>query len=136
MIILIVMLYRCKLVLFCWVALVSLIPMLFTMVELINILLCTRERKLLPLTPNEIVQCDRAIAKTAKCESENQHDQTAPPSSSNAIKLKSHAMLATRSDLLAPPTIDAPFYALVCRQVLFSLDDITTPLPHAITNFL
>jgi hypothetical protein len=29
---------------------------------------------LLPLTPNEIVQCDRAIAKTAKCESENQHD--------------------------------------------------------------
>jgi hypothetical protein len=24
---------------------------------------------LLPLTPNEIVQCDRAIAETAKCES-------------------------------------------------------------------
>jgi hypothetical protein len=50
---------------------------------------------LLPLTPNKIVQCDRAIAKTAKREYENQHDQTAPPSSSNAIKLKSHAMLAT-----------------------------------------
>jgi hypothetical protein len=50
---------------------------------------------LLPLTPNKIVQCDRAIAKTAKRESEIQHNQTAPPSSSNAIKLKSHAMLAT-----------------------------------------
>jgi hypothetical protein len=29
-----------------------------------------------------------------------------------------------------------PFHALVCRQALFSLDDITTPLPHAITNLL
>jgi hypothetical protein len=29
---------------------------------------------LLPLTPNEIVQCDRAITETAKCESEIQHD--------------------------------------------------------------
>jgi hypothetical protein len=91
---------------------------------------------LLPLTPNEIVQCDRVTVETAKCESENQHDQTASPSSSNAIKLKSHAMLATQSDLLVPPTVDAPFHALVCRKVLFSVDDITTPLPHAITNLL
>jgi hypothetical protein len=91
---------------------------------------------LLPLTPNKIVQCDRAIAETTKRESENQHDQTAPPSSSNAIKLKSHAVLATQSDLFCPPTIDAPFHALVCRQVLFSLDDITRPLPPAITNIL
>jgi hypothetical protein len=35
---------------------------------------------LLPLTPNEIVQCDRAVNKTAKREYEIQHDQTAPPS--------------------------------------------------------
>jgi hypothetical protein len=89
---------------------------------------------LLPLTPNEIVQCDRAIAETAKHESENQHDQTAPPLSSNAIKLKSRAMLATWSDLIVPPTVDAPFHALVCGKVLFSLDDITTPMPRAITN--
>jgi hypothetical protein len=68
---------------------------------------------LLSPMPNEVVQCDRAIAETAKHEYENQHDQTAPPSSSNAIKLKSHAMLATLSDLLVPPTIDAPFHALV-----------------------
>jgi hypothetical protein len=45
-------------------------------------------------------------------------------------------MLATRSDPFIPTTIDAPYHALVCRQVLFSLDDITTPLPHAITNIL
>jgi hypothetical protein len=76
------------------------------------------------------------ISETAKRESEIQHDQTAPHSSSNAIKLKSHAMLATRSDLFVSTTIDGPFHTLVCRQVLFSLDDITTPLPRAITNLL
>jgi hypothetical protein len=74
---------------------------------------------LLPLTQNKIVQCDRAIAEMAKHESEIQHDQTTPPSSSNAIKLKSRAMLATRSDLFIPTTVDAPYHALVCRHVLF-----------------
>jgi hypothetical protein len=64
---------------------------------------------LLPLMLNEIMQCDRAIAETAKRESKNQHDQTAPPSSSNAIKLKSCDMLATRSDLFVPTTVDALF---------------------------
>jgi hypothetical protein len=91
---------------------------------------------LLSLTPNEFVQCDRAIANTAKHESEIQHDQTSPPSSSNAIKLKSCAMLAIQFDLFMPTTVDAPYHALVCRQVLFSLDNITTPLPRAITNLL
>jgi hypothetical protein len=45
-------------------------------------------------------------------------------------------MLATRSDLYVPTTVDAPYHALVCRQVLFFIDDITTPLPRAITNLL
>jgi hypothetical protein len=95
---------------------------------------------LLPLTPNEIVQCDRAIGETARRESEIQHaspiklEQREPSLSSTAIKLKSCAMLATKSDLAASTNIDVSFHALVCRQVLFSLDDITTPLPHAITN--
>jgi hypothetical protein len=91
---------------------------------------------LLLLTPNEIVQCDRVIAETAKRGSKIQYDQTTPPSGSNAIKLKSHAMLATQFDLFVLATIDAPFHALVCRQVLFLLDDITMPFPHAITNLL
>jgi hypothetical protein len=48
---------------------------------------------LFPLTPNEIVQCDRTIAETARRESEIQHaspvklEERAPSSSSNAIKL-------------------------------------------------
>jgi hypothetical protein len=45
-------------------------------------------------------------------------------------------MLATRSDLYVPTTVDAPYHALVCRQVLFFIDDITTSLPRAITNLL
>jgi hypothetical protein len=97
---------------------------------------------LLPLTPNEIVQCDRAIAETARRESEIQHtspvkhEQRAPSPSSNAIKLKSHAMLATKSDLAISTNVDVSSQALVCRQVLFSLKDITTPLTRAITNLL
>jgi hypothetical protein len=110
--------------------------MLSTMVEVINILLCIKERKLLFMTPTEIVQCDRAITETAKCESETQQHTTPNPSSSNAIKLKHRAMIATKSEFAAPSTVDAPFHALVCQQVLFSLDDITTPLPRAITNLL
>jgi hypothetical protein len=43
-------------------------------------------------------------------------------------------VLATQSNLFVPSTVDAPFHALLCRQVLFLLDDITTTLPHAITN--
>jgi uncharacterized membrane protein len=97
---------------------------------------------LLSLTPNEIVQCDRVIAETARRESEIQHaspiklQQRAPFSSSNAIKLKSCAMIATKSDLVVSTNIDVSFHALVCRQVLFSVGDITIPLPRAITNLL
>jgi hypothetical protein len=97
---------------------------------------------LLPLTPNKIVQCDRALAETTRQESEIQHtspiklEQRAPSSSSNAIKLKSRAMLAIKSDLDVSTNVDVSFHALVCRQVLFSLEDITTPLPRAITNLL
>jgi hypothetical protein len=97
---------------------------------------------LLPLRPNEIVQCDRAIAQTARRESEIQHaspvklEQRAPSSSSNAIKLKSCAMLTTKSDLAVSTNVDVSFHTLVCRQVLFLLKDITTLLPRAITNLL
>jgi hypothetical protein len=75
----------------------------------------------LPLTPNENVQCDRAIAKTARRESKIQHaspvklEQIASSLSSNVIKLKSHAMLATKSDLTVSTNVDVSFHALVCR---------------------
>jgi hypothetical protein len=95
---------------------------------------------LLPLTPNEIMQCDRAITETAKRESKIQHtssvklEQRASSSSSNTIKLKSHAMVAIKYDLTVSTNVS--FHALICRQVLFSLEDITTHLPRTITNLL
>jgi hypothetical protein len=45
-------------------------------------------------------------------------------------------MLTTKSDLVVSTNVDVSFHALVCRQVLFSLEDITSPLPCAITNLL
>jgi hypothetical protein len=45
-------------------------------------------------------------------------------------------MLAIKSDLSVSINVDVSFHALVCMQVLFSLEDITTPLSHAITNLL
>jgi hypothetical protein len=45
-------------------------------------------------------------------------------------------MLATKSDLTVSTNVDVSFYALVCRQVLFSFEDIATPLPCTITNLL
>jgi hypothetical protein len=45
-------------------------------------------------------------------------------------------MLAIKSDLAISTNVDVYFHALVCRQVLFLLEDITTPLSRAITNLL
>jgi hypothetical protein len=45
-------------------------------------------------------------------------------------------MLATKSNLAVSTNVDVSFHALVCGQVLFSLEDLTTPLPCAITNLL
>jgi hypothetical protein len=45
-------------------------------------------------------------------------------------------MLATKSNLVVSTNVDVSFHALLCRQVLFSLEDTTTPLPRAITNLL
>jgi hypothetical protein len=45
-------------------------------------------------------------------------------------------MFAKKSDLTISTNVDVSFHALVCRPVLFSLKDITTPLPRAIINLL
>ena len=105
---------------------------------------------LLPLTPAEIVKCDRAIAKTAERDkaltSENQQasksivplktEPSIPPTGSPAIKLKDGAMLAIKSDLAASAFDDVFGYALLCKRVLFSLDDMPPSLPPAVANLL
>jgi hypothetical protein len=49
---------QCKYAIFCWIALGSLIWMLFTMVEVIDILSCTRERKLLYFLLHQMKLCN------------------------------------------------------------------------------
>ncbi|WVZ71195.1 hypothetical protein U9M48_019810 [Paspalum notatum var. saurae] len=105
---------------------------------------------LLPFTPAEIVKCDRAIAEIAERDkalaSENQQasksivplktEPSTPPTSSPAIKLKGGAMLATKSDLAASAFDDVFGYALLCKRVLFSLDDMPPSLLPAVANLL
>jgi hypothetical protein len=45
-------------------------------------------------------------------------------------------MLATKSDLLETHATDASCYALICKDALFSIDDIPSTLPASVTNLL
>jgi hypothetical protein len=83
---------------------------------------------LLPMTPAEILLDDKHRAKLEKEElnvkSENQQ----------GIKLKGHVLLATKSNLADIDT--RVCYALICKNALFSVDDIASTLPPTITNLL
>ena len=81
---------------------------------------------MLPLTPAEIVQAEKDRAESAKKEPENQQ----------AIKLKAPVMLAMKSDFAKINDDDACCYALVCKDALFSIDDIASTLPAPVTNLL
>jgi hypothetical protein len=98
------------------------------------------------LTPAEIVQVDKERAASSNNDkSENQQvansvfptKKEKPPSNSKAegIKLKGGVMLATKYDL-AEISDDDVCYALICKQALFSLDDIASSLPPSVTNIL
>jgi hypothetical protein len=49
------------------------------------------------------------------------------------IKLKNPMMIATKSDLVE---INDVCYALICKDALFSMDDISSTLPPFVTNLL
>jgi hypothetical protein len=49
------------------------------------------------------------------------------------IKLKNPVMFATKLDLAE---IDDVCYALVCKDALFSMNDISSTLPPSVTNLL
>ena len=85
---------------------------------------------LLPLTPAEIVQAEKDRAESAK------NEPTVKPENQQAIKLKAHVMLATKSDLAEIHDDDACCHALVCKDALFSIDDIASTLPAPVTNLL
>jgi hypothetical protein len=101
---------------------------------------------LVPLTPAEIVQADKERAASSNnVKSENQQvansvfppKKEKPPANSKAkgIKLKGRVVLATKCDLAKISDEDV-CYALICKRALFSLDDIASSLPPAVTNIL
>ena len=54
----------------------------------------------------------------------------------NEIKLKGACFIATKSDLDEIDATTAVCYALICKQTLFSLQDIPLSLPPIVTNLL
>ena len=101
---------------------------------------------LVPLTPAQIVQVDRERAASLNDDqSKNQQvansifppkkDKSTSISKSEGIKLKGGVMLATKCDF-AKKFYDDICYALVCKRAMFSLDDIVSLVPPAVTNLL
>jgi len=101
---------------------------------------------LVPLTPVEIVQADKEQAASLNNDnSKNQQvaNSVFPPENEKAtsnfkaegIKLKGGVMLAPKCNL-AEISDDDVCYALICKRALFSLDDIASSLPPAVTNIL
>jgi hypothetical protein len=89
---------------------------------------------LLPMSSEAIVRDD--IANAAKAKTENNKISKSVGNNEDGIKLKGHCLLATKSDIneLIASTLVA--YALVCKDALFSVQDMQHSLPPAIANIL
>ena len=101
------------------------------------------------MSPEHIMKDDIARASNAKQDlhkSENQivakefeqHNKPNKSSSSVAseIKLKSGCLLATKSDITDLDITTSVCYAFVCKEVLFSFEDMPSSLPPAVINIL
>ena len=101
------------------------------------------------MSPEHIMKDDIARASKAKqkqSESENQivakefeqHNKPnkQPSSVTSEIKLKSGCLLATKSDITDLDVTKSVCYAFVCKEVLFSFEDMPPPLPPVVTKIL
>ena len=104
---------------------------------------------LLPMTPDSILKDDINRANKAKQEknkSENQivakefeqqmKPNNKPSSVASEIKLKSACLFATKSDIDELDFSKSVCYAFVCKEALFSFEDVPSSLPPAVTNIL
>ena len=71
-------------------------------------------------------------------EFETQMKPNNKPSShvASEIKLKSGCLLATKSDIDDPDFRKSVCYVFVCKEALFSFEDVPSSLPPAVTNIL
>jgi hypothetical protein len=103
---------------------------------------------LTPMTQEAIVRDEIARARKLKCEqpakSENQMEANklhkhkekntkSAQSNNNEVKLKGSCFFATKSDL---KSLDHACYALVCKETLFSFEEMPSSLPPTVTKLL
>ena len=67
---------------------------------------------------------------------ENMKPNNKPSSVVSEIKLKSACLLATKSDIAELDFRKSVCYAFVCKEALFSFEDVPSSLPRAVTNIL
>jgi hypothetical protein len=85
---------------------------------------------LLPMTPTEIVQFENEKTNNAKQKGVFNSENQQP------IKLKTHVLFATKSDLDELSASTGPCYALVCKHALYSIKVVSSALPPAVANLL
>src|SRR3954469_13148829 len=100
--------------------------------------------------PEQIVKDDLARASKAKQEKnkseneiatkefEQQHktNRKSSPAASNEIKLTSPTLLTTKVDILDLDVSHYVCYAFVCKEALFSFEELPPSLPPVITDLL
>ena len=102
-----------------------------------------------PMTPEQILKDDLARASRAKTEEKNKSENQIvaadfiPPKNTKSdsthateIRLKSPCMLANKIDIAELDVNNTQCYAIVCKEVLFSFEDMPPSLPPAIANLL
>jgi hypothetical protein len=102
------------------------------------------------MTPEQILKDDLARASRLKNKekhkSENQiiatdfvppkHTSKSDSNHATKIHLKNPCFLARKSDLAKIDVNITPCYAIVCKEVLFSFEDMPPSLPPAVGNLL
>ncbi|XP_071678658.1 uncharacterized protein [Lolium perenne] len=103
-----------------------------------------------PMTPDQILKDDLSRASRVKNEektkSENQivaadfvpHKTNTKSDSNHAteIRLKNPCLLASKSDIAELDVNTTQCYAIICKEVLFSFEDMPPSLPPAVANLL
>jgi hypothetical protein len=89
---------------------------------------------LLPMSPEAIMRDD--IAKAAKTKTENNKISKSIGNNEDGIKLKGHSLFATKSNINELIASTSIAYALVCKDALFSVQDMQHSLPPAVANIL
>src|SRR3954466_5530217 len=102
-----------------------------------------------PMTPEHILKDDLARASRAKTEAKNKSENQIvaadfiPPNNTKSdsthateIRLKSPCMLANKIDIAELDVNNTQCYAIVCKEVLFSFEDMPPSLTPAIAIIL